>query len=111
VLAYEVEDPSTFGVFVTDEDGYLVRAVEKPKEYVSNLASTGAMVMDVDFFNAKVPPSARGEYEQPDVLQKLVRDYRKKIKVVPALHWSPVNDKDQLDEAHTALSERKARVS
>ncbi len=39
--AMEVEDPRRFGVMVTDEDGYLARIVEKPREFVSNLANIG----------------------------------------------------------------------
>lgn len=49
LLAYPVANPENFGVLVVNEDGYLIRAVEKPKEFVSNLVWTGIMVMDKDF--------------------------------------------------------------
>lgn len=104
VLASRVPNPQTFGVLVTDEQGYLTRAVEKPKEFVSDLAWMGAMVMDEDFFATKVEPSARGEYETPDVWMKLVTANQRKIKVVEGSLWLPVNDKAQLEEAERVLS-------
>ncbi len=39
--AMHVEDPRRFGVFVTDKDNHVVKFVEKPQEFVSNLASIG----------------------------------------------------------------------
>lgn len=103
VLAYKVPNPELFGVLVADGEGNLVRSVEKPKEFVSDLVWTGAMVMDERFFEAKVSPSARGEYESPDVWMKLAHDYNTKIKIVEADLWLPVNDKPQLEEAERVL--------
>ena len=96
-------NPEAFGVLVADKEGNLVRSVEKPKEFVSDLVWTGLMVMDDRFFEAKVEPSARGEYESPDVWMKLAKDYGAKIKVVEAEQWLPVNDKPQLEEAERVL--------
>ncbi len=36
-----VQDPSRFGVVVADEDQSVLKLVEKPKEFISNLAITG----------------------------------------------------------------------
>lgn len=104
VLAYEVEDPSRFGVLVSDTEGNLVRAVEKPQEFISNLVWTGHMVMDKSFFDVTLEPSARGEYETPDVWTKLIKEQGAKIKIVKAGLWLPVNDKEQLEKAEEALS-------
>lgn len=105
VLAHRIEHPENFGVLVVDEGGYLINAVEKPKEFVSDLVSTAAMVMDETFFElaGKLEPSGRGEYETPDAWMKLIRDYGKKIKVIEAETWLPINDKDQLEAAERAL--------
>ncbi len=105
VLAYRVPNPEMFGVLVTDEEGALQYAVEKPQEFVSDLVWTGYMVMDETFMQIQVPPSARGEYETPDVWTKLIREYGKKIKVVETDYWLPINDKPQLEEAERKMTE------
>jgi dTDP-glucose pyrophosphorylase len=107
LLAARTDHPENFGVLVTDDDGYLVRAVEKPKEFVSDLIWTGHMVMDQQFFELDVPPSARGEYETPDVWMKMIGGGAK-IKVVEADFWMPINDKGQLEAAEAALQIRRA---
>jgi dTDP-glucose pyrophosphorylase len=104
VLAARTKQPENFGVLVTDEEGYLVRSVEKPKEFISDLVWTGHMVMDQRFFTAEVLPSARGEYETPDVWMKLIQGFGVRIKVVEASFWLPINDKTQLEKAERMLS-------
>ncbi len=106
VLASRVPNPQNFGVLVTDENGYLVKSVEKPQEFISDLAWNGAMVMDESFFELEVAPSARGEYETPDVWMKMITDRKAQIKVVEADFWLPINDKDQLEEAERILAEK-----
>lgn len=107
VLAYRVPNPESFGVLVVDQDNYLQYAVEKPKEFVSDLVWTGAMVMDRSFFEVNVEASARGEYETPDVWTKLIKDQGKKIKVVESEFWLPVNDKEQLERAEQVIQEKR----
>ena len=105
LLSSRVPNPETFGVLVTDEEGSLVRAVEKPQEFVSDLVWTGAMVMDKSFFEVKTELSGRGEYETPDVWTKLVQEQGKKIKVVTSSYWFPINDKPQLEAAEAKMKE------
>ncbi len=105
VLAYRVPNPENFGVLVTDEQGYLKYAVEKPKEFVSDLVWTGHMLMDEEFMNIDIKPSARGEYETPGVWMKLIERGRK-IKVVESDFWLPINDKQQLEEAERIMKEK-----
>lgn len=105
LYTYRVPNPEQFGVLVADDDGYVVKAVEKPKEFVSNLIWGGAMVMDESFFSVKIEPSARGEYETPDVWMKLIYEQGKKIKIVESSYWFPVNDKPQLDAAEAKMRE------
>jgi glucose-1-phosphate thymidylyltransferase len=104
VLASRVDHPENFGVLVGDEEGFLVRSLEKPKEFISDLVWNGAMVMDQSFFEMEIAPSARGEYETPDVWMELIKQGRK-IKIVEADFWLPINDKDQLEEAEKIIEE------
>lgn len=105
VIGSRVARPQNFGVLVTDDDGFLVRAVEKPKAFVSDLVWNGAMVMDADFFDQEMTPSARGEYEVPDMWMQLIATGRK-IAVIEADYWLPINDKAQLDAAEQFLGTR-----
>ena len=52
-----VEDPSQFGIVVTDEDGRITRFLEKPKggDVFSNTANTGVYVFEPDVFDL-IPP-------------------------------------------------------
>lgn len=103
ILAYRVDNPSSFGVLEVDENQNLVRAVEKPENPKSDLVWTGQMVMDERFFEIDIPPSARGEYETPDVWMKLI-EQGSPIKVVEAGMWLPINDKAQLQAAESQLA-------
>ncbi len=107
LIGSRVANPQNFGVLATDHSGYLTRAIEKPQTFISDLVWNGAMVMDRDFFDAKIAPSARGEYETPDVWMKLIAAGRK-IKVIEADFWLPINDKQQLEEAEKLLGGQKS---
>lgn len=52
-----VDDPSQFGIVVTDEDGRITRFLEKPKggDVFSNTANTGVYVFEPDVFDL-IPP-------------------------------------------------------
>ncbi|MDP3685251.1 MAG: nucleotidyltransferase family protein [bacterium] len=106
VLAKRVERPEHFGVLVCDEAGCLVRAVEKPKEFVSDLVSAGSHMLDREFFDVRVPPSARGEIELPDLLMALVRERGRRVKVLEASFWMAVNDPEQLTKADQEMLKR-----
>jgi glucose-1-phosphate thymidylyltransferase len=69
-----VPNPESVGVAVVDGDGRLVRVVEKPREFISDLAVIGVYCFApaVHEVVARQRPSARGELEITDAIQGLV---------------------------------------
>jgi len=75
VLLCPVERPQEFGV-AEFEGERLVRVVEKPSDPPSNLAVIGIYFFDAKVFDAvrRIKPSARGELEITDAIQRLIDD-------------------------------------
>jgi glucose-1-phosphate thymidylyltransferase len=74
VLLTPVPNPSEFGVALLDEAGKPVRLIEKPKEPPTDLAIVGIYMFNKKFFEAveQITPSARGELEITDTIQRLL---------------------------------------
>ena len=71
VFAFEVSNPSDYGVVTFDSDGNPEKLVEKPEYYVSNWAIPGLYIFDSTAVERamRITPSARGELEIVDVLK------------------------------------------
>ncbi|MFA5080183.1 MAG: bifunctional sugar-1-phosphate nucleotidylyltransferase/acetyltransferase [Candidatus Paceibacterota bacterium] len=86
ILVQEHENPSSFGVIVTD--GELVKEImEKPENPASNLVNTGLYYLPKDIFVQKIEKSPRGEYEFTDYLKKLIN--KESVYFVIAENWFP----------------------
>ncbi|MDO6591645.1 glucose-1-phosphate thymidylyltransferase [Loktanella sp. D2R18] len=72
VFAHHVNDPERYGVIDFDTSGNVTEIVEKPKEAPSNYAVTGLYFLDgrAPEFATEVAPSARGEFEITDLLER-----------------------------------------
>lgn len=95
-LAKSVSNPEKYGIFQTDADGNMIDIIEKPKDYVGNLASVLYFkVNDEVLEEAKhIEPSERGEYELIAPIQNFAKKHRFKIRQVqyPFLDITSVRD-------------------
>jgi glucose-1-phosphate thymidylyltransferase len=93
IYTQEVDDPSAFGVAVKDEQGFVTRLVEKPREFVSNEAVVGIYYFRSmpDLYTAIDEQMARGitlknEYFIADAIQLMIES-GKKVRTAPVTAW------------------------
>jgi len=72
VILHPVKNPSSYGVANIDKRNKIIKIVEKPKKFFSNLAVTGLYFFDnkVINFSKNLKPSKRKEVEIVDLLNK-----------------------------------------
>ncbi len=104
ITLYPVPDPSRFGVAEIAGDK-IVRLVEKPATPVSNLAVVGAYVFSPEIFSAiaHIRPSARGELEITDAIQRLIDDGRLVLPYRISGWWRDVGRPPELLAANAQL--------
>ena len=72
VLLHKVSRPELYGVAKVNNSNKIMKIIEKPKKYFSDLAITGLYFFDnkVIEYSKKLKPSKRGELEITDLLNK-----------------------------------------
>ena len=87
ILLAHVPDPSQLGVVVLEGER-VVRLVEKPQEFVSELALVGVYLFDDSIVEAAgtLEPSRRGEYEITEAIQWLI-DQGKTVRAEMVSGW------------------------
>jgi glucose-1-phosphate thymidylyltransferase len=87
IFLARVPEPERFGVAVLEGDR-VVRLVEKPKEYVSDLALVGVYLFDDSILEAadSLVPSWRGELEITEAIQWLV-DHGRNVRAQMVEGW------------------------
>ena len=70
VVLHQVQNPELFGIAQIDKNQKIIKIIEKPKKFLSDLAITGLYFFDnnVVKYSKKLKPSKRGEVEIVDLL-------------------------------------------
>jgi glucose-1-phosphate thymidylyltransferase len=105
IVLKQVDHPQQYGVAQLDDDGRIVRLVEKPKDPLSDLALVGVYMFDHHVFEAvdAITPSWRGELEITDAIQWLVEHDHA---VYPYIHrgwWIDTGKMEDLLEANSLV--------
>ncbi|MFC9786929.1 glucose-1-phosphate thymidylyltransferase RfbA [Rhodococcus sp. NPDC127528] len=102
VFAYQVSDPSAYGVIEFDRDGRAVSLEEKPKKPRSQFAVPGLYFYDNDVVSIArgLTPSARGEYEITDINRTYLEAGTLHVEVLPrGTAWLDTGTFDSLLDA------------
>ena len=109
IWAKEVEDYQRYGVILTDEEGYMVRIIEKPSEPISKLANIGLyyikdwqLLFEGIHHTMGADPGPSGEFYLTDAFQYMV-DHGSKIQVAPVAGWFDCGKPETLIETNRHL--------
>ena len=116
IWAKEVEDYQRFGVIVTDDQGFMKRIVEKPRDPVSKLANIGLYYIRdwqllFEGINSVIggPKQKGGEYYLTDAFQYMI-DRGAKIKVIEVEGWYDAGQLETLLDTNLHLLKNAARA-
>jgi glucose-1-phosphate thymidylyltransferase len=113
IWAKEVEDYQRFGVVVTDEQGFMTKIVEKPKDPISKLANIGLYyIRDVEALWQGIDwtleqPLNKGEYYLTDAFQWMI-DHGRRILTAEVGGWYDAGKLDTLLESNEILLKKGA---
>ncbi len=110
LLLTRMENPLAYGIVITDNDGRIVRFLEKPTwgEAFSDTINTGIYILQPEAANL-IPPNTNFDFSQnlfPLMLQKQMRLYG----MITEGYWKDVGNVDEYRRAHRSLFEGELKL-
>ena len=111
VFAKEVHDPNRYGVIEFDQDNNVLSIVEKPEHPKSKYAMVGLYLFDnrVSSFAKEVKPSARGEIEIVDTINKYLERKELKVDIINSI-WEDAGTFDSLFRVNKYWAEKNKNL-
>ena len=106
LFAYQVKDPSRYGIVEFNDNFNVLKIEEKPKNPKSNFAITGIYFYDnsVVEIAKRLTPSNRGELEITDVNKILLSNHQLNVKILNrGMAWLDTGTFDSLHDAGTFI--------
>ncbi len=110
--AMHVEDPRRFGVIVTDENDYAKKIVEKPQEFVSNLANIGVYwVKNTKLLSEAIEHTIKNKQEGKEAYLTdsftYMIEHHAKIKILPCTGWYDCGTPEAVLNTNRVLLDKK----
>ncbi len=105
IILKEVDNPSSFGIAQLDDEGNIIRLVEKPKTFMGNLAIIGTYLFSNKVHEAieRIKPSWRGELEITDAIQEMINmGFKVKAEILNSW-WLDTGKKDDILSANARI--------
>ena len=105
IILKKVENPSSFGIAQIDNNGKIVKLVEKPKKPLGNLAIIGTYLFSTKIHSAieRIKPSKRGELEITDAIQEMINmGFKVKAEILNSW-WLDTGKKDDILSANAKI--------
>ncbi len=104
MIGKAVNDPEKWGILHQDSRGNLTEIIEKPQEFVGNLANIGIFKLNSEIFELyeKVPVSPRGEIELTDTVTLFAQKHNVKVLAMQG-YWYPLGYPWHILDAHEKL--------
>ncbi len=102
IFAYNVYDPSMYGVVKISKNNKPLSIIEKPKKFISNYAVTGLYIYDenVSDYTSKIKKSKRNELEITDINKLYLRKNKLKVQILNrGSTWLDMGTFDLLSDA------------
>ena len=106
LFAYQVKDPTRYGIISFDQNNQIKSIEEKPKNPSSNFAITGIYFYENSVINIakNLTPSNRGELEISDINKHLLKEKKLSVKILRrGMAWLDTGTFESLHEAGTFI--------